>query len=140
MKRMLSLILAALLLASTLTACGETTVKETSAETKVPATQAPATDAPATNAPETDAPEASYSYDTSLITENGMAKAHIVLPDGASADEQTAANELALHIKLVSGGAEVAVVNAAQTDSLPIIIGTPDTVPELEALFPEDIA
>ena len=37
-------------------------------------------------------------------------------------------------------GADVTVTNAAQSDSLPIIIATPDSLPELETLFPEDLA
>ena len=136
MKKTLSLILAALLLASSLTACGKTEPAETEKPNDTTVTE---TNPPATQAPETEAPPA-YPYDTSLITENGVAKAHIVLPEGASADEQTAAEELRSHIQLVSGGAEVTVTNAAQEDSLPIIIGTPATVSELEELFPEDLA
>ncbi len=146
MKRTLSLILAALMLASTM-ACGNTAGKtepketeksETKAvETNAPETNPPATDAPATDAPETQAP--APSYNTSLITENGVAKAHIVLADNAHKLEKTAADELALHIKLVSG-AEVSITNTAAEDSLPIIIATPDSHPELETLFPEDLA
>ncbi len=147
MKRTISLILAALMLASSMTACGNTAGKtepdETNpVETNAPATDAPETDAPDTNSPETDPVETEAptpSYDTSLITENGVAKAHIVLLDGASDFEKTAADELALHIKLVSG-ADVTVTNAALDDSLPIIIATPDSLPELETLFPEDLA
>jgi len=131
MKRTLSLILALLLLASTLTACGETAVKETSAFQ---------TDVVETNAPvETDAPTPVYPYDTSLITENGVAKAHIVLLDGASEQEKLAADELVLHIKKVSG-ADITVTNTAAENSLPIIIATPNSLPELETLFPDDLA
>jgi hypothetical protein len=142
MKRTLSLILAALLLASSVISCGKTEPKETEApETKKVETISPATDPVETTAPETTPAETSaLAYDPSLITENGVAKAHIVLSDAASADEKTAADELAYHIKLVSGGAEVAITNAAQEDSLPIIIATPDSLPELETLFPEDLA
>ncbi len=150
MKRTLSLILAALLLAFSLTACGEGTPKETEkgtdtivTETKAPETSTPETNAPATDSVETEAPAPTYSYDTSLITENGAAKAHIVVPNGTSdgADELLgyAAQELNYHIKLVSG-VDVTVTNAAGHDSLPIIIATPDTLPELEELFPEDLA
>ncbi len=145
MKRTLSLILAALLLASSMTACGNSSSKETeksetqAVETKAPDTEAPATEAPDTNPPETEAPAPVYPYDTSLITENGVAKSHIVLFDGASDFEKYAADELVLHLKLVTG-ADVTVTNAPQSDSLPIIIATPDTLPELETLFPEDLA
>ena len=144
MKRTLSLILAVLLV-STFVSCGKTEPSETNApETKAPETQAietnaPATDPVATDAPETAAPAPEYAYDTSLVTENGIAKAHIVLSDTASDNEKTAATELAYHIKLVSG-ADMTVTNAAQDDSLPIIIATPDSMPELETLFPEDLA
>ncbi len=139
MKRTFSLILAALLLASSLASCSGETVKETSAtETNAPETNAPETNSKETVAPETASP-ADLAYDTTLITENGVAKAHIVLSDTASDLEKTAAEELALHIRLVSG-AEVTVTNAAQSDSLPIIIATPDSLPELETLFPEDLA
>ena len=148
MKRTLSLILAALLLASSMTACGNTagktepkeTEKSTSTgvvETQAVETSAPATDPAVTEAPETAAP--TFSYDTSLITENGIAKAHIVLADNADTTEQYAAEELAYHIQKVSG-AEVTVTNTASADSLPIVIGTPTTVPELETLFPDDLA
>ena len=100
MKRTLSLILAALLLASAAVSCGKTEPSETNApETKAPETEAvetnaPATDPVATDAPETAAPAPEYAYDTSLITENGIAKAHIVISDTASDNEKTAANEL----------------------------------------------
>ena len=82
MKRTLSLILAALLLASSITACGKSGTKETenATSTSVVETQAAETNAPATDAPETQAPVP--SYDTSLITENGIAKAHIVMQKG----------------------------------------------------------
>jgi len=143
MKRTLSLILAALLLSSSIVACGKTEPKESSnPETFAPETTAndtnpPATNAPATELPETDAP--APSYDTSLITENGVAKAHIVVAEGADVNLNLAAEELVYHIKKVSG-ADVTVTNQAAEDSLPIIIATPDTHPELEELFPEDLA
>jgi len=132
MKRTLSLILAALLLASAMTACGGETK-----ETNPVETNAVETNAPATNAPETEAPTS--TYDPSVITENGVAKAHIVVLDGADELEEYAAEELAYHIKKVSG-AEVSITAQAETDSLPIIIATPDTLPELEALFADDLA
>ncbi len=150
MKRTLSIILAALLLASSMVSCGtggsgnakETTAETTANETSVTDTAEADTSAadPSVSDPidETDAPE-SVPYDTSLITENGVAKAHIVLPEGASADEKTAADELVYHIKLVTG-ADITVTNSAMDDSLPIIIATPDSLPELEKLFPEDLA
>ncbi len=130
MKKTLSLILAALLLASSVVSCGKTEP----AETKVSETKAPAAE---TDPVETDAP--APSYDTSLVTENGVAKAHIVLAESASSTEKYAAEELVYHIKKVSG-AEVSVTNAVEEGSLPIIIATPDTMPEIETLFPEDIA
>ena len=140
MKRTLSLILAALLLASTAVSCGKTEPNETKAvETKAPETQAVETNTPETEPAETAAPAPEYAYDSSLITEDGIAKAHIVISDTASDNEKTAATELAYHIKLVSG-ADVAVINEAKDDSLPIIIATPDSMPELEEMFPEDLA
>ncbi len=134
MKRIFSLILAALMLASSMASCGKTDPAETSAAE----TNAPVTESVETNAPETAAPEAP-AYSTNLVTENGTAKAHIVLFDGANKVEKYASEELAHHIKLVSG-ADVTVVNAPLSDSLPIIIATPDSLPELETLFPEDLA
>ncbi len=142
MKKNLSLILAALLLASSMTACGKTTPNETeggttAVETNVSETEPVATNAPATDSPETEAPASSYATDK--ITENGVAAAHIVLFDGADQLEKYASEELAYHIKKVSG-ADVTVTNAVQKVSLPIIICTPDSLPELETLFPEDLA
>jgi len=138
MKRILSLILAALMLVSSMASCGKTEPAETSAsETKAPETKVTETNAPETDSPETTA--LAPSYDPALITENGVAKSHIVLFDGAADFEKTAADELAYHLKLVTG-ADVAVTNGVQSDSLPIIIATPDSLPELETLFPEDLA
>jgi len=154
MKRTLSLILAALILSSTITACGKTEPSpsvETDAvekpndttvtETNAPAAENPATDVSVTDATETDPVETNSptpSYDTSLITENGVAKAHIVIPENAEHLVKYGADELVYHIKLVSGS-EISVTNAALEDSLPIIIATPDSLPELETLFPEDL-
>ncbi len=140
-QKTLSLILAALLLASNMVSCGNGKAEsnETSAETVSTETKASETAAFETDSPETETSAIEYVYDTSLITENGVAKAHVVLPDGASAQEKLAAEELVYHIKLVTG-ADISVVNTAQADSLPMIIATPDSLPELEELFPEDLA
>ncbi len=124
-KRTLALLLAAWMSLVALTSCQTEEAKETSTEptsNPVSETAAPATD-----------------YAAHLITENGTAKAHIVLAEGAAQLEQYAAEELAYHIKKVSG-AEISVVSAAEASSLPIFIGTPDSIPELETLFPEDLA
>ncbi len=138
MKKTLSLILAALLLASSLAACGKTEPKETEKnENNAVETKAPETDAPETSTPETEAPTPAYATDR--ITENGAATAHIVVAEGADSLLGYAAEELVNHIKLVSG-ADVTVTNEAQSDSLPIIIATPDTNPELETLFADDLA
>jgi len=138
MKRTLSLILAALLLASSLAACGKTKPDETTGGTTAVESNAPAeTNAPATDPVETDAPAPSYSTDR--LTENGMANAHIVLADTADTNEKLAAEELQYHIKKVSG-ADVSIVNTPASDSIPVYIGTPDSIPELAELFPEDIA
>ncbi len=142
MKRTLSLILAALLLASSLAACGktepdETTGGTTAVESNVPATDPVATNAPATDPAETEAP--TLSYDSKLLVENGMAKAHIVLSENANELEKIGAEELAYHIKKVSN-AEIPTTNTVQSDSLPIVIATPDSLPELETLFPEDLS
>ncbi len=136
MKKTLSLILAALLLASAVS-CGNGTAKETEVSATAAETNAPETTSTETDEAETSAP--TPSYDTSRITENGVAKAHIVLSETANDLEKLAAEELAYHINKVSG-AEVSTVSAAQSDSLPIIIATPDSLPELETMFPEDIA
>ena len=73
------MILAALLLSSFLTACGGTTPSETDGSTTAVETKAPETDPVATDAP---TPES--SYDTSLVTENGIAKAHVVVAENAT--------------------------------------------------------
>ncbi len=121
MKRILSLLLAALLLSSSLTACGGETAETGRAEE--------------TSAPETDLTAAA----SDLVAENGEARAHIVLGASAGDLEKRAAEELVYHVQKVSG-AEIAVTDTAVSDSLPIVIGTPESVPELETLFPEDLA
>jgi len=131
MKRTLTLILAALLLASSLASCVTADPKETEAETKAVETNAPATDPVETNAPEA-------AYDPSLITENGIAKAKIVVAEGADAILTFAAEELQYHIAKVSG-AEAEITSVTPDDALPIIIATPDSNPELAELFPEDL-
>ncbi|MBE6598255.1 MAG: DUF4838 domain-containing protein [Ruminococcaceae bacterium] len=118
MKKTLSLILASLMLLSAVTACGEAEVKNNE-----------------TTQTEVDAGE----YSADKVTENGEARAHIVVAEGADRLLSYAAEELSYHIKKVSG-ADVPVVSEAGTDSLPIIIATPDTLPELEEMFPEDMA
>lgn len=129
MKKTLALILAVLILSSSIVSCekGGIPPRETEGTTDKVETNAPGTVAPAP------------SYDPSLVAENGIAKAHIVLPNGASELEKFAAEELVYHIKKVSG-ADIPVVNTVQEGSLPILIGTPDSVPTLAELFPEDIA
>ena len=145
MKKTLSLILAALLLASSLTACGGGQTKETNkSETDAVETNAPATDpvetsAPDTNPVDTDAPVVTPSFPTNLVTENGAAMAKIVLSASASDLEKYAAEELRYHIEKVSG-ASLEVVTEAPADVLSMVIGTPDSHPELAELFPEDIA
>ncbi len=123
MKRLLSLILAALLTASAFTACTDATVEET--------------DAVETAVPETTVPE--VTVNPNLVTENGAAKAHIVVAEGGDVLLTYAAEELAYHVKKVSG-AELPVVTTAATDSLAVVIATPDTCSDLATLFPEDIA
>ncbi len=131
MKQRISLLLAALLAASVLTAC-DTTPAETDAQE----TDAVETDAPETDAVETDAPNSAIS--TAFVTENGEARAHIAIAEGADSLLAYAAEELAYHIEMVSG-ATVPMVSDATADSLAIIIGTPDTNPELNELFADDI-
>lgn len=135
MKRTLSLILSALLLASAAVSCAyngngeetqspiETSVKETLSVETSPA--------------ETEGENG--SYDTSLLTEDSIAKAHIVLADGADFVMKMAADELVYHIKKVTG-AEMSVVSSIAEGSFPIILATPALVPEIEALFPDDLA
>ncbi len=122
MKRSIAWILAALLTASAFTACTPLTEETDSVET---------------DAPETDAPE--VTVNAPLLTENGEARAHIVVAEGADQLLNYGAEELAYHIQKVSG-ATLTVTNEAGDDSLAIVIGTPDTNPELNELFPEDIA
>ncbi len=130
MRRILSLLFAALLTASALTACG------------VPDGETVETESTETNTTETVALETEaveLAYPTDRITENGTAMAHIVVAENASQSELFAAEELVYHIKKVSG-ADVSVVNAEAEGSLPILIATPETMPELETLFPDDLA
>ncbi len=117
MKRVLSLILAATLIASLFAAC-HTTPEETTAT-------------------ESAAPEGEVNH--RLITENGVARAHIVLADGADETLAFAAEELAYHVELVSGAA-LPMVTEAASDGLSIVIATPETHPALAELFSEDIA
>ncbi|MBE6599399.1 MAG: DUF4838 domain-containing protein [Ruminococcaceae bacterium] len=133
MNRILSLILAALLLAASVVSCGngDTTTDETKSSIDVVETKAPETVPDETNAP-------ASSYDTTLVTENGTALAHIVVAEGAGVLEKYAAEELRYHIQKVSG-AEISVTNTVRENSLPIIICTPESLPELETLFPEDL-
>ncbi len=129
-RKITAILLAALMLGSSLTACGEEKPKETTGETA----------AVETNVSETSGGETSERGDTEgLITENGVAASHIVVAEGADELLTYAAEELAAHIKLVSGG-EVPVTRTAVENSLPIVIGTPDSVPELETLFADDLA
>ncbi len=140
MKKTLSLILAALLLASSLTACGGGQTKETNkSETDAVETKAPATKPVATDPVDTDAPVVAPSFPTNLVTENGAAMAKIVLSASATDLEKYAAEELRYHIEKVSG-ASLEVVTEAPADVLSMVIGTPDSHPELAELFPEDIA
>ncbi len=140
MKKTLSLLLAALLLASSMTACGNNAPKETEAETNAPDTTLVETKAPETapsvetNAQETEAPV----KEPDTLTENGIAKCHIVVSADAHDWVKLGAKELSYHLNVVSG-AEVAVSDSLSTDSTPILIGTPATLPELETLFPEDM-
>lgn len=129
-KKLLSLILASLTLASFMTACGDGKTNETTSDTTAIETDAPI-------AEETDAP--APDFPTHLITENGAAMAHIVIGDNADSVEKLAAEELTYHIKTVSG-ADISTLNAPDGDSLSIRICTPESYPELETLFPEDLA
>ncbi len=128
LKKLTALLLAALMLTSSLVACDNKEVKET---------EAVETDTPETDAVETEAPV--IDYDENLVTKDGVATAHIVVAEDADPLLTYAAEELVYHIQKVSGGA-VSIASTAVTGSLPIIIATPDTYPELNELFPEDIA
>jgi len=134
MKRLLSLVLAAMLAASALTGC-ET--GPSNKETEVTETNSPETSVRETVPAETDGTE--LAFPTDRLTENGAATAAIVLPEGSDSLVQLASEELQYHIKKVSG-ADVSVVSSITADTLSIVIGTPDTVPELAEMFPEDIA
>ena len=137
MKRTISFILAALLAASAFTACEKNSISNDgtpAVETKVPETKAE------TTAPETtEVSENTPAFPTDLLTENGEAKAVIVIPEAADHIITMASEELQYHIKKVSG-ADVSVVSGIAADTLSIVIGTPDTVPALAEMFPEDIA
>jgi len=133
MKRTLPLLLAALMTASAFVSCGKTEPKET----KAAETMTSETSITETLTPETDAP--TLSFPTDKLTENGVALSAVVVSASATETELLAAEDLVYHIKKVSG-ADVALVNTIAEDSLSIVIGTPDTFPELAELFPEDMA
>ncbi len=120
-KRTIAGLLSLLMLISAMASCGKT----------LPA----ATDAVETTAAEAD----SFASDGNLITENGIAKAHVVLAESADSVLVYAAEELLYHAEKVSG-ATLSVVNEADANGLSIVIGTPDTNPEIAELFPEDMA
>ena len=138
MKNTLSLLFALLMVGSALSACGKTDPNPS--ETSGSSAAVETTVGSETASAETEAPA---RYDASLIAENGIAKAHIVIPNeptnGADPLLGYGAAELTNHIMLVSG-ADVTVTDTVQAGSLPIIIATPDNLPELEELFPEDLA
>ncbi len=133
-KRIWSLLLASALLLGSVTACGNTPPNKTEGESAVTETD---TSEKETEFPETSAPADSVLSDH--LTENGVAVSQIVISEGASQLEKFAAEELAYHIKTVSG-AVVPVVNAAEDDGRSVIIATPDSMPQLEELFPDDLA
>lgn len=75
-----------------------------------------------------------------LIADAGQPAAAIVIPAGATAMEDLAAEELQYHIEKVSG-AVLPISSGASADvHTTILIATPDSYPELNDLFPEDIA
>ncbi len=127
MKRFFALFLALVMLSSAITACKDSATPDDTAAIE--------TDAPA--AAETDAP--APGFPTDRITENGAAMAHIVIGENADSIERLAAEELTYHIKTVSG-ADISTVNVPTESNLAIRICTPESYPELETLFPEDLA
>ncbi len=74
---------------------------------------------------------------SAVITQNGCPNAVIVLSEKATELEKYAAEELQTHIKKVSN-ADIPIVTE-KTEGTSIVIGTPDSVPELTRQFPEDI-
>ncbi len=72
------------------------------------------------------------------ITQNGCSNAVIVLSEKATEIERFAAEDLQYHITKVTGAALPLLTE--KTEGNAIVIGTPDSLPELETLFPEDIA
>ncbi len=74
---------------------------------------------------------------SAMITQNGVSSAVIVLSEKATELEKYAAEELRYHIKKVSN-AELPIVTE-KAEGTSIVIGTPDSVPELTKLFPKDI-
>ncbi len=134
-KKLWSVFLAAALLSGTVTGCGNTPPKETEESGITAPVESSFT--LETEEAETNTPVAPVLSDH--LTENGTAVSQIVIAEGASQLERFAAEELVYHIKKVSG-ADVPVVNSIDNKGLSVIIGTPDSLPELEALFPEDLA
>lgn len=136
MKRLFAFLLAALLVASSLASCKNNTKNET----KSPETYNPiGTDGAETNAPETAAPTPAVPFPTDFLVANGTAMARIVLAEGADPLLSFAADELRYHIETVSMTA-LAVSSEAADDCLSIVIATPESNPELETLFADDLA
>lgn len=133
-KRVWSVLLAAALLLGSVTACGRVSQKETENESAVPHSDPSKNE---TESPETNSPALPVVF--SHLTENGTAVSQIVISEGASQLEKFAAEELCCHIKTVSG-TDVPVVNTSEDNTLSVVIATPDSLPELEELFPEDLA
>ena len=75
------------------------------------------------------------------ITSNGVASSTIIIPDDASDMEKRAADELQYHVQKVSGATlPIKTDNALLSDiNNHIVIATPDSYPELEELFADDI-
>ncbi len=121
-KKILALLLAALMLAAPLASCGNSNgeMRETGTV-------------------ETVTPEVNVNFNPDHITENGEARAHIVLAEGADDILTFATEELVYHVEKVSG-ATLPVVSETEANGLSVVIGTPSTTPELNELFPEDIA
>ncbi|MBE6598430.1 MAG: DUF4838 domain-containing protein [Ruminococcaceae bacterium] len=124
MKRIIALMLSLLLLSPYLISCDTTSTDETTGTEETVETAANTGDT---------------HTNSDNITEDGKATSHIVVAEGADKLLAYAAEELRYHIEKVSG-ANLPVVTEANDDSTAIVIATPESCPELEKLFPEDLA
>ena len=139
MKRLLTLLICTALLLSALSSCGGTTEKEPSSGSDTASAQ------PSESA--TDSYEGSepipldQAVPENIRLEDGTRIQTIVVPSGFVEDPtlQTAAQELQYHFKLVTGSTLPILSEKAEGYGA-LILATPDALPTVTELFPDDLA